>query len=147
MTHLKITYINRFKVLTVFVLLTSCSQNKQLFSLKGPEKGIYLEMLNETVPGSRKESCLCNSYFEQTVRVFKKIDEHTMRSRDYYNQNFYALGEVINGRKVGVWKIYCEDVKVLEEFWIEGNLVWIKKFDSEGGIIETIHLGIEAENF
>jgi hypothetical protein len=147
MIHLKIKHVYRYITLITLFLIFGCSLNNELFNVKNPKKNIRLEKLNETVSNFKKESCSCNIYYDSTIRISKKIDENSFLVRDYHSQDFYTIGKLKNNKKIDLWNTYCLNIKVLEEFWSDGNLVWIKKIDSSGKIIETIHIGHETENF
>jgi len=148
MMNSKIKFIYQCSTIIFVFILGGCSSINQIFNSKNIEKNVRLEIVtDETFSKYKKESCSCDLYFENTIRISKKIDENVSFIRDYHSQDFFTIGRLKNSTRVDIWISYCHDVKILEEFWNNGNLIWIKKFDSSGKIIETIHIGHEAENF
>jgi hypothetical protein len=119
----------------------------RLFDADKPQTGVITEKIQEDITSWKKNSCDCSSFYAKTVRLKIIKKGNTYAARDYYSDIFYSIGELREGVKIGTWKTYCQDKKIIEEYWIDGNAVWMKKFDINGKLIEKLNSGHPAENF
>lgn len=132
----------------IFFILNSCTSVNPLFNSKRLEKGIQLEVTNESITENKRKYCKCDLYYENVIRLSLYDDKNDLfRIREYLAQDFYSIGKIKDGNKIGLWSTYCKDIKVIEEYWIDGNVIWMKKFDLDGNQIEFLNNGHPAENF
>lgn len=127
------------------LLLCSCTVNKFFYADK-PQTGVNVEEIKEDITSWKRNSCEYDKLYDKTIRLktIKKGD--VFMARDYYSDTFYSIGELRDSVKIGIWKTYCHDLKVIEEFWVNGSVVWMKKNDINGSQIEFLNCGHPLEN-
>lgn len=143
--------IVKIKVLYLifFFITQSCELSNNAFFSK--KKNIYNFCITEintdidTIFNS--SSCSCSFYDNKVIRIMKIENENTLSARDYLGIKIYSVGQLTNGLKTNLWVTFCENNKVIEQFWIEGKLIWVKKFDKKGNLILFINNGHPSENF
>lgn len=133
--------------LLVIILHIGCSRRaNNLFSANN-DKNISVSMLKDSLSPLLRSSCICEEYFDNTVRISKRVNSETELVREQFAENFYGVGQERKSIKVGVWQYFCDNKKVIESFWQEGGVVWIKSYDGKGKLLNVINFGLKEENF
>ncbi len=113
-------------------LFLSNIDNKEIRII--PIDTFYGKCLNEVLKQNKK--------FNYCVRIIDKVKTDSIQVQDFYTENIYFVGKLLNGIRVGYWRGYYEDNLILETAYLEGNPTFLRLYNKHGKPIKSLTFNI-----